>query len=103
MQNVECALVLANPDATFWNKEEELRYTQGELVSADLSAKVVAVCGVLLPRQQFGPGENVSKGLIRKLNSLALILIYLLPTLALGDFSLKREESWAFVSLKIST
>ncbi|XP_060128572.1 midasin isoform X2 [Zootoca vivipara] len=58
MQNVECALVLANPDATFWNKEEELRYTQGELVSADLSAKVVAVCGVLLPRQQFGPGEN---------------------------------------------
>ncbi|XP_062980947.1 midasin [Elgaria multicarinata webbii] len=58
MQNVECALVLANPDITFWNKEEELRYTQGELVSADLSAKVVAVCGVVLPRQQFGPREN---------------------------------------------
>ncbi|KAH0622150.1 hypothetical protein JD844_024188 [Phrynosoma platyrhinos] len=58
MQNVERALILANPDTTFWNKEEKLRYTQGELVSADLSAKVVAVCGVVLPRQQFGPGEN---------------------------------------------
>ncbi|KAJ6665782.1 hypothetical protein lerEdw1_001254 [Lerista edwardsae] len=58
IQNIECALVLANPDTVFWNKEKELQYTQGELVSADLSAKVVAVCGVVLPRQQFGPREN---------------------------------------------
>uniref|UniRef100_A0A8D2PY94 Midasin n=1 Tax=Varanus komodoensis TaxID=61221 RepID=A0A8D2PY94_VARKO len=58
MQNVESGLVLANPDLTFWDKEGELRYTQGQLVSADLSSKVVAVCGVLLPRQQFGPQEN---------------------------------------------
>uniref|UniRef100_A0A803SWY9 Midasin n=1 Tax=Anolis carolinensis TaxID=28377 RepID=A0A803SWY9_ANOCA len=58
MQNVERALILANPEASFWNKEEELRHTQGELLSADLSAKVVAVCGIVLPRQQFGPGEN---------------------------------------------
>ncbi|XP_061479315.1 midasin isoform X2 [Rhineura floridana] len=58
MQNVECALVLANPDTPFWKKEEVLRYTQGELVSADLSSKVVAVCGIVLPRQQFGPREN---------------------------------------------
>ncbi|XP_042318311.1 midasin isoform X2 [Sceloporus undulatus] len=58
MQNVERALVLANPDTTFWKKEEELRYTQGELVSADLSANVVAVCGVVLPRRQCTPGEN---------------------------------------------
>ncbi|XP_072854872.2 midasin isoform X1 [Pogona vitticeps] len=58
IQNIERALVLANPDTTLWNKEEELKYTQGQLVSADLSAKVVAVCGVLLPRQQFEPGES---------------------------------------------
>ncbi|XP_066468783.1 midasin [Tiliqua scincoides] len=60
MQNVESALVLANPDTVLWNKEKELQYTQGELVSADLSAKVVAVCGVVLPRQQLGPKENES-------------------------------------------
>uniref|UniRef100_A0A8D0DW25 Midasin n=1 Tax=Salvator merianae TaxID=96440 RepID=A0A8D0DW25_SALMN len=58
MQNVERALVLANPDTTFWKKEEELRYTQGDIVSADLSAKVVAVCGIVLPKQQFEPKEN---------------------------------------------
>ncbi|KAJ7341746.1 hypothetical protein JRQ81_006597 [Phrynocephalus forsythii] len=58
IQNIEHALVLANPDTTFWSKEEELRYTQGQLVSADLSAKVVAVCGVLLPRQQSATGES---------------------------------------------
>lgn len=64
MQNIECALVLANQDVSFWNKGEESQYTQRELVSADLSAKVVAVCGVLLPRYQLGPIENVSKRLI---------------------------------------
>lgn len=61
MQNIEQALVLANPDQNFWNKGEKLRYTQGKLVAADLCAKVVAVCGVVLPRQQFEPRENVSK------------------------------------------
>ncbi|XP_060119521.1 midasin-like [Heteronotia binoei] len=58
MQNVERALVLANSDTIFWNKEKEQQYTQGEMISSDLSAKVVAVCGVVLPRQNFGPGEN---------------------------------------------
>ncbi|XP_070589310.1 midasin [Erythrolamprus reginae] len=58
MQNIEQALVLANPDQNLWNKGEKLQYTQGELVAADLCAKVVAVCGVLLPRQQFEPREN---------------------------------------------
>ncbi|KAG8124032.1 hypothetical protein E2320_019500 [Naja naja] len=58
VQNIEQALVLANSDQNFWNKGEKLRYTQGELVAADLCAKVVAVCGVLLPRQQFEPREN---------------------------------------------
>uniref|UniRef100_A0A670YNZ0 Midasin n=1 Tax=Pseudonaja textilis TaxID=8673 RepID=A0A670YNZ0_PSETE len=58
VQNIEQALVLANSDQNFWSKGEKLRYTQGELVAADLCAKVVAVCGVLLPRQQFEPREN---------------------------------------------
>ncbi|XP_054829779.1 midasin [Eublepharis macularius] len=58
MQNVECALVLANTDTSFWNKEKELQYTRGEIVSADLSAKVVAVCGVVLPRRNSEPGVN---------------------------------------------
>ncbi|XP_077160450.1 midasin isoform X2 [Paroedura picta] len=60
VQNVERALVLANSDISFWNKEKGLQYTQGEIVSADLSAKVVAVCGVVLPRQNSGPGVNES-------------------------------------------
>uniref|UniRef100_A0A670YJS7 Midasin n=1 Tax=Pseudonaja textilis TaxID=8673 RepID=A0A670YJS7_PSETE len=59
VQNIEQALVLANSDQNFWSKGEKLRYTQGELVAADLCAKVVAVCGVLLPRQQFEPRENL--------------------------------------------
>uniref|UniRef100_A0A8C8S1Z5 Midasin n=1 Tax=Pelusios castaneus TaxID=367368 RepID=A0A8C8S1Z5_9SAUR len=55
MQNVERALVLANPDASLWHREKGLQYTQGEIVSGDLSANVIAVCGVVLPRQQFMP------------------------------------------------
>ncbi|XP_013912735.1 PREDICTED: midasin-like, partial [Thamnophis sirtalis] len=58
VQNIEQALVLANADQNFWNKGEKLRYTQGELVAADLCAKVVAVCGIVLPRQQLEPREN---------------------------------------------
>nr|XP_056712126.1 midasin [Euleptes europaea] len=58
MQNVEGTLVLANLDTSFWSKEKELQYTQGEIVSVDLSAKVVAVCGVVLPKQNSVPGEN---------------------------------------------
>ncbi|KAJ7398225.1 hypothetical protein BTVI_127123 [Pitangus sulphuratus] len=52
LQNVEQALVLANPDSSFWQKEKELQYTQGHIVSGDLSAHVVAVCGIVLPRLQ---------------------------------------------------
>ncbi|NXB28427.1 MDN1 protein, partial [Eulacestoma nigropectus] len=52
LQNVEKALVLANPDSSFWQKEKELHYTQGHVVSGDLSAHVVAVCGIVLPRLQ---------------------------------------------------
>ncbi|KAM8810105.1 midasin [Eudromia elegans] len=52
-QNVERALVLANPDSCFWRKEKGLQYTQGDIVSGDLSANVVAVCGIMLPRLQL--------------------------------------------------
>ncbi|KFP45021.1 Midasin, partial [Chlamydotis macqueenii] len=58
LQNVERALVLANPDSSFWQKEKELQYTQGHIVSGDLSANVVAVCGIVLPRLQLVSSEE---------------------------------------------
>uniref|UniRef100_A0A8C5T387 Midasin n=1 Tax=Malurus cyaneus samueli TaxID=2593467 RepID=A0A8C5T387_9PASS len=58
LQNVEKALVLANPDSLFWQKEKELHYTQGDVVSGDLSARVVAVCGIVLPRLQQVSEDN---------------------------------------------
>lgn len=59
LQNVEKALVLANPDSSFWQKEKELHYTQEHVVSSDLSAHVVAVCGIVLPRLQHVSEEQV--------------------------------------------
>lgn len=56
---MEQALVLANPDSSFWQKEKELQYTQGHIVSGDLSANVVAVCGIVLPRLQLVSEEQV--------------------------------------------
>uniref|UniRef100_A0A663LMR5 Midasin n=1 Tax=Athene cunicularia TaxID=194338 RepID=A0A663LMR5_ATHCN len=58
LQNVEQALVLANPDTSFWQKEKELQYTQGYILSGDLSANVVAVCGIVLPRLQLVSEEQ---------------------------------------------
>ncbi|KGL95354.1 Midasin, partial [Charadrius vociferus] len=60
LQNVEQAIVLANPDSSFWQKEKELQYTQGHIVSGDLSANIVAVCGIVLPRLQLVSGEQCS-------------------------------------------
>uniref|UniRef100_A0A8C0BEF4 Midasin n=1 Tax=Buteo japonicus TaxID=224669 RepID=A0A8C0BEF4_9AVES len=60
LQNVEQALVLANPDSSFWQKEKELQYTQGHIVLGDLSANVVAVCGIVLPRLQLVSEEQCS-------------------------------------------
>uniref|UniRef100_A0A8C3BNE5 Midasin n=1 Tax=Cairina moschata TaxID=8855 RepID=A0A8C3BNE5_CAIMO len=57
-QNVEQALVLANPDYSFWQKEKEVQYKQGHVVSDDLSANVVAVCGIVLPRLQLVSEEQ---------------------------------------------
>uniref|UniRef100_A0A8B9G7C9 Midasin n=1 Tax=Amazona collaria TaxID=241587 RepID=A0A8B9G7C9_9PSIT len=59
LENVEQALVLANPESSFWQKERELQYTQGHIVSGDLSANVVAVCGIVLPRLQLISEEQV--------------------------------------------
>lgn len=59
LQDLEKALVLANPKASLWHKGKELQYIQGHLVSADLSSSVTAVCGVVLPKQPSGPGEQV--------------------------------------------
>lgn len=56
---MEQALVLANPDSSFWQKEKELHYTQGHVVSGDLCAHVVAVCGIVLPRLQHVSEEQV--------------------------------------------
>lgn len=59
LQDLEKALVLANPKASLWRKEKELHYLQGHIVSADLSSRVTAVCGVVLPGQPPAPGEQV--------------------------------------------
>uniref|UniRef100_A0A8C4P5F2 Midasin AAA ATPase 1 n=1 Tax=Dromaius novaehollandiae TaxID=8790 RepID=A0A8C4P5F2_DRONO len=59
LQNVERALLLANRDSSFWQKGKELQYTQGDIVSGDLSANVVAVCGIMLPRLQLLSEEQV--------------------------------------------
>uniref|UniRef100_A0A8C4UIW8 Midasin n=1 Tax=Falco tinnunculus TaxID=100819 RepID=A0A8C4UIW8_FALTI len=60
LQKVEQALVLANPDSSFWQKEKELQYTQGHIVLGDLSANVVSVCGIVLPRLQLDSEEQAA-------------------------------------------
>ncbi|XP_066547692.1 midasin isoform X2 [Amia ocellicauda] len=53
----ERALILANPGTTLWRREKEVRFTQGQVVSEDLSRNVVAVCGVVLPRKRLKQQE----------------------------------------------
>ncbi|XP_051017145.1 midasin [Acomys russatus] len=60
LQDLEKALVLANPKACLWHKGEEPQYIQGHLVSADLSSSVTAVCGVVLPKHPSDPSEQTS-------------------------------------------
>ncbi|XP_042126882.1 midasin [Peromyscus maniculatus bairdii] len=60
LQDLEKALVLANPKASLWHKGKEPQYIQGHLVSADLSSSVTAVCGIVLPKQPSGSGEQAS-------------------------------------------
>ncbi|XP_076780137.1 midasin isoform X2 [Arvicanthis niloticus] len=60
LQDLEKALVLANPEASLWHKGKEPQFIHGHLVSADLSSSVAAVCGVVLPKQSPSPGEQAS-------------------------------------------
>ncbi|XP_037699423.1 midasin isoform X2 [Choloepus didactylus] len=59
LQDLEKALVLANPETSLWRKKE-LQCLQGHLFSADLSSRVTAVCGVVLPGQPPTLGEQAS-------------------------------------------
>lgn len=47
---VEKALVLTNQGSVKSRLEKTEKFTRGQVVSADLSRNVVAVCSVLLPR-----------------------------------------------------
>ncbi|XP_008565442.1 PREDICTED: midasin [Galeopterus variegatus] len=58
LQDLEKALVLANPEACLWRKGKDLQCLDGHLVSADLSSSVTAVCGVVLPVQPPAPREQ---------------------------------------------
>ncbi|KAM5256760.1 midasin [Ctenodactylus gundi] len=60
LQDLEKALVLANPEACLWRKDKELQYSQGHLVSADLCTRVTAVCGVVLPRHPPAAEEQIN-------------------------------------------
>uniref|UniRef100_A0A8C0BE41 Midasin n=1 Tax=Buteo japonicus TaxID=224669 RepID=A0A8C0BE41_9AVES len=91
LQNVEQALVLANPDSSFWQKEKELQYTQGHIVLGDLSANVVAVCGIVLPRLQGissqilpPPRFVLVESAFTNLQNLAIAVAYQSPVLLEG-------------------
>ncbi|XP_048209797.1 midasin isoform X2 [Perognathus longimembris pacificus] len=72
LQDLEKALILANPEACLWRKEKELQYLQGHVVSADLSSRVTAVCGVVLPRQLPASGEQADNRSSSREQELAL-------------------------------
>ncbi|XP_030044784.1 midasin, partial [Microcaecilia unicolor] len=59
-QNIEKSLVLANPDITLWHRRKSLPHKQDQIVSEDLCSSVVAVCGVVLPKQQLKPKDEES-------------------------------------------
>ncbi|XP_029451275.1 midasin isoform X2 [Rhinatrema bivittatum] len=60
MQNVEKALVLVNPDTPLWHRKTTSQHTEDQIVSGDLSASVVAVCGVVLPKRQLATKDQES-------------------------------------------
>ncbi|XP_069743424.1 midasin [Narcine bancroftii] len=63
--NVEKALVLANTKTGLWQREKQQKYTQGHILSGDLSENVVAVCGVLLPRKHLAQkDQSINKSLV---------------------------------------
>lgn len=56
---VEKALVLTNQGSVTSRLEKTEKFTKGQVVSADLSQNVVAVCSVLLPRVLPRQAEQV--------------------------------------------
>ncbi|XP_010074420.1 PREDICTED: midasin-like, partial [Pterocles gutturalis] len=87
LQNVERALVLANPDSSFCQKEKELQYTQGYIVSGDLSANVVAICGIVLPRLHLENNTGhfvLVESAFTNLQNLAIAVAYQRPVLLEG-------------------
>ncbi|KAI1897419.1 hypothetical protein AGOR_G00083100 [Albula goreensis] len=54
---VEKALVLANQGSVMWRQDKGNKFTRGQVVSEDLSQNVVAVCGVVLPKNMPKPQE----------------------------------------------
>ncbi|XP_067882619.1 midasin [Heterodontus francisci] len=80
--NVEKALILTNSKTALWQKEKQLKCTQGHIMSRDLSENVVAVCGIVLPRKQFiHQDQCISKALVfvasthRYLHNLAMAVV----------------------------
>nr|XP_033792626.1 midasin isoform X2 [Geotrypetes seraphini] len=59
-QSIEKSLVLANPDVTLWHRKTSLPHTQDRIVSGDLCSSVVAVCGIVLPKQQLKSKDEES-------------------------------------------
>ncbi|NXJ78761.1 MDN1 protein, partial [Trogon melanurus] len=92
LQNVEKALVLANLDSLFWQKEKEPQYAQRHIVAGDLSANVVAVCGIVLPKLQLvsEKQENNTSHFVlvesafTNLQNLAIAVAYQSPVLLEG-------------------
>ncbi|NXN90988.1 MDN1 protein, partial [Rhinopomastus cyanomelas] len=91
LQNVDQALVLANPDDSFWQKGKGSQCAQGRVLSGDLSANVVAVCGIVLPRLHEPDEQGSStdsfvlvESAFTNLQNLAMAVAYQRPVLLEG-------------------
>ncbi|KAJ1151695.1 hypothetical protein NDU88_004475 [Pleurodeles waltl] len=105
MQNVEKALVLANPDTLLWQREKGQQYTQGQIVSGDLSDKVVAVCGVVLAKQEMSPKDQdctsrlvLVESTCRNLQSLALAVSFQKAVLLEGPIGCGKTALVEYIS-----
>ncbi|KAM4771043.1 midasin [Rhinophrynus dorsalis] len=90
-QNIERGLLMANPERSLWHRKKSQQYTQGHIVSDDLCAHVVPVCGVILPklqrdRHQEEPISNLVlvETTCRYLHSIALAVAQHNPVLLEG-------------------
>ncbi|KAM4043140.1 midasin isoform 2-T2 [Anomaloglossus baeobatrachus] len=78
-QNVEHGLLLTNLDISLWNKDGTKQYTQGQIMSGDLSSHVVPICGITLPKKMQGMNGNplvLVETTCRSLQSLAHAVSY---------------------------